>query len=206
MAVVVLPADPIPFRSATFELARADEALEFLTGAVQVTAFPKALWRASWTLAKLRGQADFRQWRAALAQLSAAGATFIQRPPEYSGPSTGYAGTGPVVNGGSQLGKALVCDGVAPSAPILKSGDYLSVIAAGKRELKLLTADASSDGLGNVTFAFEPALRNAPADNATVEIFAPSCEFRLAEPVGSWAIDMMQNGEIAIEAIESFNP
>lgn len=206
MSLVALPVDPIPFRSATFELVRADEALEFLTGAVQVTAFSKALWRASWTLPKLGGTDDLRRWRAALAQLSAIGNAFAHGPPEYTGPSTGYAGPAPLVNGASQLGKSLICDGAAASAAILKTGDYFSVAAAGKNELKIATADASADGLGNVTFAFEPALRNAPADNATIEIFAPRCEFRLAAPTGSWTIDMMRNGEITIEAIESFAP
>jgi hypothetical protein len=206
MTVIALPADPIPFSAASFELMRADEALEFTTGAVQVTAFSKALWRASWRLPRQAKAGDFRLWRAALAQLSHLGNTFTQRPPEYTGPTTGYAGAGPLVKGASQLGKSLICDGVTVSDPIVKAGDYLSVIAGGKRELKIVTADASSDVGGNVTFAFEPALRNAPADNAAVEIVNPLAEFRLAAPLGAWQIDLLLNGELAIEAIESFSP
>lgn len=205
MAIVALPADPIPFVRSTFDLVRGDATLEYPTGARQVTAPPKAVWRATWLLPLKRG-ADLRAWRAALVQLSTQANGFTQRPPGFAGPSTGYSGPAPLVKGAGQLGKTLICDGVTASDPIVKAGDFISVLAAGKRELKQATADASSDVGGNVTFGFEPALRNAPADNATVEIFTPLAEFALDEPLSSAALDAVLNGQLAIEASETFAP
>lgn len=87
--------------------------------------------------------------------------------PDYSGPASGET-TG-AVNGSSQTGTSLDCDGFTASITVAEEGDYFQV----RNEFKRLTADAESNGDGEVTFNFEPALRVSPADNDPVDLGSP---------------------------------
>ena len=95
-----------------------------------------------------------------------------------------WGGPKPLIAGASQLGRAIDCDDVAPSALIAPAGNFLSV----NGELKMIVADAVSNASGEVTFDIEPALRNSPADNAEVEIDNPVGEFRLLSPIAEWGL------------------
>lgn len=92
---------------------------------------------------------------------------FTMEHPDYSGPDSGEADG--LVNGAGQSGKSLDCDDFTPSTLILSEGEYFQV----GDEFKRVTADATSDGAGEVTFEFEPALRVSPADNDTVILNNP---------------------------------
>lgn len=92
---------------------------------------------------------------------------FTMEHPDYDGPASGEP-NGAVVGAG-QSGKTLLCDGFTPSTLILSEGEYFQV----RDEFKRVTADATSDGSGEVTFAFEPALRVSPADNDPVVLNSP---------------------------------
>ena len=200
MATIVLPTTP-KFTSATFNLLRADVPIELLSGAEVIMAFRKAVWVYSFALPAMK-IADGRIWSSRLTQLSNLSNTFNATPPEYDGPGTGYSGASPLVMGAGQLGRSLACDGVTASTAILLEGDYFSV----NGELKKLTANATSDGSGNVTFAFEPALRKSPANNAAVNIATPSAVFRLAAPEASWDVNAMVVFGLSVAAVESFGP
>ena len=63
-----------------------------------------------------------------------------------------------------------------------KAGDFFSV----NGELKIATADANSDGSGNVTLSFAPRLRTSPSDGASVETTAPSGTFLLMDSRQGW--------------------
>lgn len=206
MATIILPGGITPkFVSGSMEIVRADGVLEMFNGATQITSFNKAVWVASFTPPPVLGAA-FAAWRAALVQLSSQANDFELQPFEYSGPSTGYAGAAPLVQGAAQLGKTLIVDGVTASTAIAKAGDYFSVFAIDHNELKLLTSDATSDATGKVTLTFEPALRKSPADNAVVEIVAPKTSFMLANPRIAWSLSLLKIGRIKIDAIEAFGP
>lgn len=144
-------------------------------------------------------QGNLRGWQAALLPLAQLDNDFLYPPPDYAGPSTGYAGPPPLVAGANQTGSTLVCDGVTPSTPILRAGDWLEVGG----ELKLVTADAVSDATGVVTFAIRPALRASPTDNASAAITEPKGRWRLTQPVAGINTDVLRNAELQIEAVEA---
>lgn len=87
--------------------------------------------------------------------------------PDYTGPIS--AQTSILVNGGSQSGTSLICDGATPSVMTLREGEYFQI----GTEFKAATADATANGSGQVTLSFKPALRASPADNATVTLSSP---------------------------------
>lgn len=74
-------------------------------------------------------------------------------------------GTSFSVNGASQTGTTLICDGVSPAAGTFREGDYLTI--AGVPHVCFIDADATAAG-GAVTFTIWPGIVVAPNDNATV--------------------------------------
>lgn len=80
--------------------------------------------------------------------------------PECSVPLSGYTGITGYVSGASQTGITLVTNGWTASTLILVEGDYFTI----NGELKLVTANCISDGSGNATISFTPALRASPAN------------------------------------------
>ncbi len=91
--------------------------------------------------------------------------TFTVQPPTLKDAQGSGAGT-PLVNGASQTGRSVVTDGWSAGATVLKAGDFLKF--AGHSKIYMLTADATSDGGGNVTLAIEPGLIESPAENEAI--------------------------------------
>ena len=205
MAIVTLPSSPIKWRDAEMRLLRADGVQEFVSGATQITAFPKAIWAMTLSLPPL-DPAELAAWRAALAQLSSLGNTFLAGPPGYNGPSTGYSGPAPSVAGAGQLGRSLSLQGMTANASVLAAGDFFHVIANGVRELKVTTTPLVANGSGAGVVSFEPALRNAPNNLAAVQIAAPQAEFRLASPEFRYGMGVNKFAAIRLEAAEAFAP
>ena len=93
------------------------------------------------------------------------------RVPVFDNPNRGAYGGTPLVNGASQTGNTLTIDGASLSVTNwIRKGDYFSVIVGTEPELKMATADANSDGAGNVTLTFEPKLRASPSDGAAIHV------------------------------------
>lgn len=93
---------------------------------------------------------------------------FTIKEPDYGLPkSSVYSGV--LVNGAGQSGTSLACDGAPLNRTILYAGEYFQI----GTEFKIVTADATSNGSGQVTFNFKPALRASPADNAAVTTLNP---------------------------------
>lgn len=87
-----------------------------------------------------------------------------------------FGGT-PLVAGASQTGTSINIDGASTGITgWIKEGDVFSFGDG----LKICTADANSDGSGNVTISFSPRIRTAPADNTAVETTTPTGTFMLA--------------------------
>jgi hypothetical protein len=81
-----------------------------------------------------------------------------------------------LVNGAGQTGTTLNVDGLPNGTLIAKAGEYFQVGS----EYKILTADATSNGSGQVNgLQFKPALRASPADNAVVTFAAAALTLRL---------------------------
>ena len=87
-----------------------------------------------------------------------------------------FGGLGPLVNtvrvkGAGQTGNTLITDGWPASVTVLKAGMFVTVAD----QLLQLTSNATTNGSGEVTLTFKPALRVAPADNAVIEYKNPYC-------------------------------
>lgn len=196
---------PIPLVNASsmeMGLLRGEGTLELFGGANVVIGSTKALWFLNIELTPqyLQDIATTRAWRAALVQLNKLSNTFQVVPPDWPGNGAGYTGAAPSVKGAGQLGLLLSCDGVTINTLIAVAGDYIQV----GLEFKLLVANALSDGLGAVTFTFEPALRAAPLDNSSVDVVNPKLTLNLVSPVASWNVQKPITYGISIRAIESF--
>jgi hypothetical protein len=97
---------------------------------------------------------------------------FTMPYPDYAGAASG-ATLGAVL-GAAQSGTSLIVDGVANSTLIVSEGEYFQV----RDEFKRVAADATSNGSGQVTITFKPALRVSPANDDPVVFSTPKllCE------------------------------
>lgn len=197
MSIISIPS--IRASKLDMRLERSDIPIELMDGSEVIAVQQKAIWKLSYPLVVL-SEADSREWFGALVQLAKLENQLQLTPVDYDGPATGYSGSNPVVNGADQTGTSLICDGVTISTDIVKAGDVGTV----NGEFKMFTADASSDGSGNVTLSFEPQLRSAPSDGATFEIQTPLITMRWNNPEIMWSAVPPKLYSIVLELRESF--
>lgn len=181
-----------------------------LTGAVQTYELPGARWVADLTLdmvrestwrawtalhARLRGQSGrvhVPLWHVAGGSSSARSATgsgltadstaVTADSAAYTTDDVTYASLGtPRVRGGGQSGSTLATDGWSPGADAFLAGDFFSYDTPAGRTLHMVTEAAIADGDGVAVLSIEPPIRTAPADNARLEIDAPTCIMHLAD-------------------------
>lgn len=167
-----------------------------LTNAIQTTSRKGSLWRASLQFNNLSGD-DRREMQAFLVKLNGQEHRFTLH--DHSFTRRGAGGGTLQVNGGSQSGTSLVCDGATASVNnYLRAGDYVSF----NNELHMVVADANSDASGNVTLSIAPPIRKTPSDNAVVDYSAPvSGVFMLAGPA-SWDTQVNLTSSFTIDAVE----
>jgi len=170
-----------------------------LSQSVQTLELPGARWRFSCTFDSMPA-ADAAAMRAFLAQLRGRSRRFAVWPfalPRARGVATGT----PLVNGVAQTGTSLATDGWTVSTTgILLANDYIGV----NNELKLLVANASSNGAGQATLSFEPPLRASPGDNAAITITRPLATFMLDEDASRWTTRAPSLDSFSIAATEAF--
>jgi hypothetical protein len=136
-----------------------------LTKNVQRILLGGARWTANYSLPAMnRNQAG--PWKAFFDLCEGQANVFQAFDPDNKLPRGFVTGSTPLVNGASQTGSSLTTDGWVASKIVLKAGDYFTV----NSELKRITADVVSDGSGNATIPFKPALRGSPADNAALTV------------------------------------
>lgn len=172
-----------------------------LTKNVQRVLLGGARWSLSVTLPRMNRQ-QAAPWQAFLLGLEGQVNTFSGFDPDTKYPRGNVAGSTPLVKNGSQTGSSLTTDGWAASTVVLKAGDYFSV----NGELKMVTSDVTSDGSGNATVSFKPALRSSPADNAPLTVTNATCTMILTDDMQAvWESD--HNGiyeSISFSAVEVF--
>jgi hypothetical protein len=201
-----------PLSQVAFGMEGEQAAQRTTAGVAQITSFPSRLWQLAFTTIPLPVTSDeFREWELAQNLLSDLANVFRFVPPDYRGPSTAYIGATPLVQGGSQLGTSLVCDGVDASTAIAKAGDYASFDVTSPRgntnaQLFKLAAAATSNGSGVVTLTFTKPIRQAPADNAVVQIFSPTAQFAFTRPLHKTASDSQDFAQFPVESIEQVYP
>lgn len=126
------------------------------------------------------------------------------RMPFFGQVQRGSLGGTPLVQGASQVGNSLVIDGATISQTgWIKAMDLLRWGGS----IHMATADANSDGSGNVTIPIEPAIRNSPANNAPVIVTAAQTGiFILKSPVsfGSDSRKRLSDASIVSDLTLSF--
>ena len=167
-----------------------------LTNAVQTTSRKGSLWKATLTFNNLVG-ADRKVMQAFLVSLNGQEHRFTL--PDHSHTKRGAGGGTLAVNGGSQSGSSLICDGATASVTnYLRAGDYISF----NNELHMITADANSDSSGNITLSIAPPIRKPPPDDTVVDYSEPvSGVFMLAGPA-SWNTTQSIASNYTVEAVE----
>lgn len=95
-----------------------------------------------------------------------------------------------LVKGGAQSGRSLLTDGWPADTLILKAGERFQV----ENGFHMMEQDAMTNGLGEATLNFWPAVRANPADNATVNVTDPVARMLL---VARPEIDIVEGGEAA---------
>lgn len=158
------------------------------TGAAQTVARGGQRWRLGYTYRSLTGS-DRAEMIALLAEMD--GQANRLRVPVYDNPARGAYGGTPLVDGGSQTGSTINVKGCSLNITNwIRRGDMFSVIVNGEPELKLCTADASSDGSGDISaLTFRPPLRAAPSDGAAIYVN----DNVLSVPKGIFIIDAKEN-------------
>lgn len=201
MAIITLPALP-PATSATMKLLRGDGILETFSGKQIVIQSTKALWAMSFPLRVMRIDSA-RAWQAALVQLAKHDNQFEITPPGWVN-GEGWSGVNPNVSGASQLGTSLLCyhSSLPNNTSVAKAGDYIEITNTG--EMKMLTQDASTNGVGQVTFNFEPAMRSSPGNGTEVDIKTPKVIMRMVAPAASWATSLPEFIKMNFDAIEYY--
>ncbi len=145
-------------------------------------------WNARYVFSQMRGDE-----RANLlgTVISLRGQENRLRVPVYDNPKRGAYGGTPLVNGGFQLGFTLNAKSAAINITNwIRKGDYFSVEVNGEHELKMATADASSDGAGLVVLSFVPRLRASPLADAVIFVE----DGVLQKPEGIFLLDSNVSG------------
>ena len=181
----------------TFELVSNTRTFQSpLTNAVQTSSRKGSLWKASLQFNNLSGD-DRQEMQAFLVKLNGQQHRFTLHDHSYT--RRGAGGGTLLINGASQSGTALVCDGATANVNnYLRAGDYISF----NNELHMVVVDANSDASGNVTLSIAPPIRKTPADDTDVDYLTPvSGVFMLAGPA-SWDTQPGIISSFTIEAVE----
>jgi hypothetical protein len=176
---LTMPASP-GFLSCPFRLETNTQRFEStLTKNVQRVLLPGARWTCTYTLPAMNRD-QMANWQAFLMELEGSVNTFYGFDPDGRTPRGVAAlnpGT-PLVNGAGQTGSSLVIDGAPANVTgWLLPGDYITV----SEQMVMVTAPVNTDGSGNATINFKPALRTSPTDNAPVTVQNATCLMILAD-------------------------
>lgn len=198
---ISMPAAP-KFTRSRFGLETNTQTFESpLTKNVQRVLLAGARWVATYTLPKMSRQ-QAAAWQAFFLQLEGRYNSFNGFDPDAKTPRGVATGT-PLVKGAGQTGSSLDIDGCTASLTgWMKAGDYFAV----NGELKMLTADANTNGSGETTLNFKPPLRSSPADDAPLTVTNCTVPMILIDDgQAMWETD--QNGfyePISFGAVEVF--
>lgn len=141
--------------------------------------------------------------RALVGQLVKAQASASTVKVSWPNPGVKDAYGSPLVNGASQAGMTLACDGFTAGATIRPG--WVSVTVSSRSYLYMVTDQTSANGSGVVSaLPIAPMLRASPADNAVLEFANPVLEGFVTGTVTPWRLDMSTYyGFAAIEIVEA---
>ena len=188
------------FRSSTFGLEENTETfVSPISNTIQTLARTGARWYLTINYAPMK-RADAQVVIAFLTKLRGRVNSLNGFDPNATSPLGDVSSSTLLVNGASQTGNSLICDGAEASTLVLKAGDYFEV----NNELKMVTDDATSDASGDVTINFSPSLRSSPSDDASITTTNPNCEMKLVDDNVTWSQSVGDIYNISFSAIEVF--
>jgi len=198
---VITPPAALPIRRIQWQLRQpAQINRSGWSGRRQVAGQPGgAVWTASGEFAPIVREANARPWRAFWLALRGAINTFYLPASEGDQHALSFTAR---VNGAGQTGRTLAIDGLPASTTIISSGALVSIPTT--NQLLMLTSALTSNGSGQATLAFEPALRVSPADNAIVETKNPVAHVALTSDASGWSVDPGQVYGFAFDVEEVF--
>jgi hypothetical protein len=199
---LTMPTDPKP-NQCVIKLDRASSSSESgFTFESQEFLWPGARWIYQIALPSMtREQAA--KWASFLAKLKGSFGTFMMGDPAWDTPLGVATGT-PLVKGAGQTGLTLLVDGCTPSiTDWAKEGDYFQLGTGADSRLHMITEDANTDGSGEVTLTFEPALREAPTDNTPLTFIGAKGVFKMsAKDCASWDVSIGMEHGFSFTAVE----
>lgn len=175
-----------------------------LDGTRQTIAQPGSAWAATLTWNTLN-ENHWRPFTAFIASLQGAAGRFYFGPPHASKPK-GAITTSPTVNGAGQTGTTLAIASAGISiAGVFKAGDFISFNTSAGRELKIVTADATSNGSGQATLTIAPPIRTSPTSGAAITYNSPSCVMMLTDDAqGAFDFRPGTLAGLTLEIVEAF--
>lgn len=190
----------VGFSSVEFGLENNNQVFESpLSSSIQVTELTGARWYATFNLPPMKKE-NALEYIGFLQRLQGRVHSFFGYDANHRSPSGTIAGSTLLVDGASQTGTSLNLDGGANSTLVLKAGDFFSV----NNELKMVTADATTDGSGDVTVNFVPSLRSSPSDNAVITTTNPVCAMKLTGDSTTYSINTSSIYGISFSGLEVF--
>lgn len=175
-------------------------------GSVQTIANPGQRWRFGLQYRDLP-VGDWRTLMAFIASLGGRAGRFTFSPPHNRRRATATISGTVRVMGAGQTGATLAIDGLPNSVVVFEAGDWISFPnSASRPQLHQVTAQATTNGSGEVTLSIAPPLRGSPADNAIVTWSAPTGVFMLESDDGG-AVTMeagnVERADISLDIIEA---
>lgn len=196
MTTITLPSTPKP-QSMMWKLTQpAQNNISTWTGARQVLPSGRGWWECQISYPPIVGTTNFNTWRSFIAAMRGA-ANDVQIPVDQTAQSA-IANT-MLVNGANQTGRSINVDGLPNSTTVLTAGQFVTI----GNQLLQLTANVTTNGSGQATLTFEPAIRAAPADNATVEFKNPYALMYLSDDA-SYSVEPGYVYGLSLNLRESF--
>lgn len=196
MTTITFPSSPKPSGMSWMLKQPAQQNISEWTGARQVLASGRGWWECNVTLPPIIGETSVNAWRSFIAKARGAANDF-QVPVNEIAQSASTAT--PRINGAGQTGRSLVTDGWPNSTTTLSAGQFVTI----GDQLLQLTADVVSNGTGQATISFEPAIRVSPADNALIEYKNPYALMYFVEDAG-YSVEPGLVYSISLNLRESF--
>ncbi len=141
-----------------------------------------------------------KQLQSWIASLRGAAGRFFVPHYRYLKPQGDVSGT-PIVSADLQYGAKIGVKDLLPNQTAWIEGDWVSI----NDELKIVTADCLSNGLGFGELTFEPPLRQVVNQGEAIMYNRPHGIFRLKDDKqGSLALRRDKPGKIKVEIVEAF--
>ncbi len=153
-------------------------------------------WRCTLSLEPVATELDERQWRAFVVEMQGQ-ENHVHIPANCQQPPAPSC----TVRAGATNGYNLPLGGLPASSLILSRGEYMTAaLPSGHFRMVMLMADLVSNGAGQATATFKPALNEAPTVGAIVELANPFCPMSFTESRNGWGVsDGLSSFSFAME-------